>query len=80
MDTSRSSKEAVIEYLLQCNGRAENMVMVGDTKFDVLGAKIHGIPTFGVSWGYGEVSDIIQAGAAAIADTPEDLFRLLQDY
>lgn len=79
MDTSRSSKEAVIEYLLQYNGRTDNMVMVGDTKFDILGAKAHGIPAIGVSWGYGEVADILQAGAIAIADTPEQLFQQLKE-
>ena len=77
MDTSRSSKEAVIEYLLQCNGKADNMIMVGDTKFDVIGAKAHGIPAIGVSWGYGEISDMLQAGAAAIVDTPAQLLQLL---
>ena len=73
MDTSRTNKEAVIEYLIQENGRADNMIMVGDTKFDVLGAKAHGIPCIGVSWGYGLVEDMEQAGAAAIAFTMDQL-------
>lgn len=77
MDTSRSSKEAVIEYLIRENGRADNMVMVGDTKFDVIGAKEHGIPCIGVSWGYGEVSDMVSAGASAIAYTMDELLNLL---
>jgi len=78
MDTSRSSKEAVIEYLLHRNGRADNMIMVGDTKFDVLGAKLHGIPTIGVSWGYGKVEDLRDAGAVAIANTAEELLAFLE--
>lgn len=78
MDTSRSTKDAVIAYLLEQNGRADNMVMVGDTKFDVLGAKAHGIPAIGVSWGYGEVDDMVQAGAAAIAHSTEELLALLR--
>ena len=73
LDTSRSTKEAVIAYLLEENGRADNMVMVGDTKFDVIGAKAHGIPTIGVRWGYGTVDELKEAGAAAIADTPEEV-------
>lgn len=77
MDTSRSSKEAVIAYLLQQNGRADNMIMVGDTKFDILGAKAHGIPAIGVSWGYGEVSDMVDAGAAGIADNTQQLKEML---
>ena len=73
MDQSRSSKEAVIEYLLQLNGRSDNMIMVGDTKFDIIGAKAHGIPGIGVSWGYGKVEDMEKAGAAAIAHSTGEL-------
>ena len=78
MDTSRTNKEAVIAYLLEQNGRADNMVMVGDTKFDVIGAKAHGIPTIGVSWGYGEVADMLEAGAVGIAETAEELLEMLR--
>lgn len=78
MDTSRSSKEAVIAYLIEQNGKADNMVMVGDTKFDIIGAKHHGIPAIGVSWGYGKVQDMLDAGAAAIAYSMDELLDLLQ--
>ena len=78
MDISRSSKEAVIGYLLEQNGRADNMVMVGDTKFDILGAREHGIPAIGVSWGYGKVEDMVSAGAAGIAYSMEELLGLLR--
>lgn len=49
----------------------------GDTAFDVLGAKVHGIPTIGVTWGYGQAEAMREAGAAALADTPEQLEALL---
>lgn len=78
MDLSRNSKEAVIAYLLEENGRADNITMVGDTKFDIIGAKAHGIPAIGVSWGYGEVTDMETAGANAIAHTMDELLELLQ--
>lgn len=77
LDLSRSTKEAVIAHLLAQNGRSDNMVMVGDTKFDILGAKAHGIPAIGVSWGYGSVSEMRQAGAVGIADSMEQLLLLL---
>ena len=77
MDTSRTNKEAVIEYLIQENGKTDNMIMVGDTKFDVLGAKAHNIPCVGVSWGYGSVAEMQEAGAAAITDTMEQLLDVL---
>ena len=78
VDTSRSTKDAVIAYLLEQSGAKEDMVMVGDTKYDVLGAKAHGIPAIGVSWGYGSVEEMEQAGAVGIADTMEQLLELIR--
>ena len=80
MDTSRTNKEAVIEYLIQENGKADNMIMVGDTKFDVIGAKAHGIPCIGVSWGYGSVEEMQTAGAHAIAHTTGELSEMLHKF
>ena len=77
MDKSRSSKEAVIAYLLEHYGSAETMIMVGDTAYDVIGAKAHGIPCIGVSWGYGSAEAMMEAGAIAIADSMEQLYQLL---
>lgn len=77
LDGVRDKKAAVIEYLLDGIGGAENAVMVGDTVFDVLGAAEHQIPTIAVSWGYGIVDDMVAAGAIAVADTAEKLYDLL---
>lgn len=76
-DRSRSKKEDVIAYLLEKTDNTGNTVMVGDTAFDVIGAAAHGIPTIGVSWGYGTVEDMQKAGAVAIADTMGQLLTLL---
>ena len=77
LDASRSSKSAVIAYLLEQCGDVSEFVMVGDTHFDILGAQAHGMPAIGVSWGYGKVEDMEQAGAAAIAHSTQELFDLL---
>lgn len=77
LDGVRSSKSQVIACLLDSGVSREEAVMVGDTAYDVLGAASHGIPAIGVAWGYGCVADMKKAGAAAIADTPEELFSLL---
>ncbi|MGN1024778.1 MAG: HAD family hydrolase [Faecousia sp.] len=79
VDKTRSSKEDVIAYLLSLDACKEQSVMVGDTAFDVIGAAAHGIPTIGAAWGYGKTEDMVSAGAAAIARSPEDLLRIIEE-
>ena len=76
-DGSRDSKESVIAYLLEQAGGVSNAVMVGDTVFDIVGAAAHGMPGIGVSWGYGNVQEMVNAGATAIAHSMEELLSLL---
>lgn len=77
LDGTRSHKEDVLRYLLTQVDGVENTVMVGDTKYDVIGAKHHNIPAIGVAWGYGKVQDMQDAGAVAIAQTVGDLEKML---
>ncbi len=77
LEKNRTSKEAVIEYLLADVLPAGKTLMVGDTEFDIIGAKYHGIPAVGVAWGYGKVEDMEQAGAAAIVDSAQSLFEYI---
>lgn len=76
-DKSRDTKDKVIRYLLDAVGQREEAVMVGDTEFDVLGAKVHGIPTIGVLWGFGTRESMEKAGAVGVVRTMEQLFDLL---
>lgn len=76
MDNSRDSKDKVIAYLLSKIG-PRKAVMVGDTSYDVIGAAAHGIPTIGVTWGYGSEESMAKAGAEAIVSSPEELLAYL---
>ena len=77
-DTNRVHKADVIAYLLERIGNPQQVLMVGDTEFDVLGAAAHGIATIGVSWGYGKVDAMEQAGAIAIAHTMDELLQIIR--
>ena len=77
LDGSRDSKDTVIAYVLEELGPRENIIMVGDTHYDVLGAAAHGIKTIGVSWGYGKVKDLKAAGAVDIVHSPAQLLKKL---
>lgn len=73
----RDTKDQVISYLLGKAGTLNNVVMVGDTDYDVLGAAAHGIPTIAVAWGYGNLDSMQKVGAVAIAHTMEELHQLI---
>lgn len=78
-DGSRDEKSKVIAYLLSKLGDSSDIWMVGDTAFDVIGAAAHGIPTIGVSWGYGNVETMVDAGAIAIVHTADELYEKLSN-
>ena len=52
-------------------------VMVGDRLHDIHGAREQGVDSIGVTFGYGSVGELTQAGATHIAHSFEDLSRLL---
>jgi len=79
MDEKRTSKEEVIAYAMEKYGvKAENTRMVGDRKYDILGAHSLGMKTVGVTYGYGSEEELQKAGADDIAHSVEELLRLFQ--
>lgn len=78
MDGQRDSKESVIAYLLKkIGGVPQETIMVGDTAYDVIGAKAFHIKTIGVTWGFGSREQLLEAGAVAVVDTMEELLEKL---
>lgn len=78
----RDSKAKVIEHLFEEIGvdpREGKAVMIGDTAFDVLGAKAVGLEAIAVTWGYGSETEMAAAGAAHTVSTPEELYALLAE-
>ncbi len=69
---------AMLEAAIAAAGAApETSVMIGDTSYDMLMAKAAGVYAIGVAWGYHPPDELSAAGAAAIAEVPTDLVRLL---
>jgi len=57
--------------------QAEFSVMIGDTTFDVEMAKNAGVKVIGVTWGYHEADELMDAGAFRVVDTAQDLTQAL---
>ena len=69
--------QIVTRAMKLCGSKPENCVLVGDTKYDVEGAKKCGIPCIGVRWGYAAEGELEATGAAAMVKTPKELAVLL---
>ena len=78
-DGDHDSKADVIRRVLEQIADPGEIVMVGDTVFDVLGAKEHNIPTVAVGWGFGSIEDMIKAGAKTVVYTMDDLYKALTE-
>jgi phosphoglycolate phosphatase len=78
-DYIRHTKADVIGHVLDELGLVggDELVMVGDRRFDVEGAAAHGIDTIGAGWGYGSAEELREAGAWAIADRPADVLAMI---
>ena len=73
-----SEKAAMIAQALVDFGiEADQTTMMGDRRFDIEGAIANRVRGIGVSWGFGSVEELRNAGADAIVDTPQELLAAL---
>ena len=72
-DSSRDSKEKVIRYLFTMVEDIHSAVMVGDTVFDIIGARETGVDAIGVTWGFGNVEEMKEKGARNIVSNCSEL-------
>ncbi len=78
LDGRRTNKGQLIAAALKLTGaKPADSVMVGDRKFDMLGAAANGLDAIGVTYGYGNREELLGAGALHIADSTAELGRLL---
>lgn len=79
MDEKRNTKIEVIEYALEQFGITDvsDIVMVGDRKFDILGAKHFGMDSIGVLYGYGSREELTEAGATYLVENTEGIWSVL---
>ena len=79
LDNSRSRKDEIINYALSILDPERKMlpVMIGDRKHDIIGAQKMEIDSIGVTWGYGSRSELEEAKATKIVDSPNELCRLI---
>ncbi|MCL2387978.1 MAG: HAD hydrolase-like protein [Defluviitaleaceae bacterium] len=79
LNGDRSTKAEVISHVLEnISSQRLRPVMIGDRKYDIEGAKATGIDSIGVTWGFGSVAELKEAGAMHIINSPSDTFSTLK--
>lgn len=73
LDGSVEGKAAVVGLALARHGGGPVTGLVGDRHHDVEGARAHGLPCLGVSWGFGGRDELAAAGAADVVDKPAEI-------
>lgn len=72
-------KADVIRQALTAHHLApETVVIIGDTKYDMIGAQETGIKKLAVTWGFGDVEDLMTYQPDWVAHQPTDILRQLQ--
>lgn len=79
LDGRRNDKAEVIAYALEQTGITDlsDVIMIGDRKHDIVGAKKNGLPCIGVLYGYGDRAEHVAAGADYIVESVDELKKLL---
>lgn len=81
LDNTRGQKTEIIAYVLHhFNLTAAQAIMIGDRKYDMIGAANNQVIGVGVTYGHGDAAELIEAGAEAIIGDCKDLPSLIQQF
>lgn len=79
LDGRHCDKADLIQHIWQREKISiPNGIMIGDTVFDMRGAKANKLATVGVRWGFGEDSELLAAGADYLVSDAEELIDTLE--
>lgn len=76
-----TDKAEIIAYILKKypNIEKENIIMIGDRKFDILGAKSNYIKSIAVTYGYGSIEELSNANPDYFANDTEEIQMIIEN-
>jgi len=69
--------DMIFRALAEAGGAPVSTVMIGDTVYDIEMARRAGAGAIGVSWGYHEPEELLEAGAHTVVDSAEELLAAI---
>lgn len=76
--TGTEGKQLMVERAMEQMGPGV-LAMVGDRRPDMLAGRHFGLLAVGVTWGFGSVEELTEAGAQVLVDQPPELVDVLRD-
>ena len=83
MELTRQDKPSILSFTIEniggmiTGGENTNIVMVGDRKEDIIGAKHHRFTSIGAAWGYADEGELLEAEPDYIVHSADELRALL---
>jgi phosphoglycolate phosphatase len=77
---SKPAPDMALAAMIEAGTLPADTLMIGDTAFDMGMAKAADIAAIGVTWGYHPESDLLAAGAQAIAHVPADIADIVDQW
>jgi phosphoglycolate phosphatase len=75
----KPSPEMLHNAMRDTGVEADFVFMVGDTTYDMSMAVNAGTKAIGVSWGYHEADELLEAGAEVVVHSYNELFAVLEE-
>ncbi len=80
LDEKNNAKWQVVTRAMEAFGaKPEELVLVGDTKYDVIGAHQCGVKCIGVEYGYAAAGELEESGADYIVKDMDELLKLISE-
>ena len=81
MNGPRNEKvDVLIEALRRMEKKPEECVLIGDTRFDAIGAAKLYMECIGVSYGYGTAEELLAEGAKVVLPSMKEVERYLVEH
>ena len=79
LDGTRTKKDEIIAYALEACDITDKSktIMIGDRELDIIGAKKAGIDSIGVLFGYGDRTELENAGATYIVENIDEIEEII---
>jgi phosphoglycolate phosphatase len=77
LDGTFVEKEEIIKYIIEeYNLKRPETIMVGDRKYDIIGANKNGIKSIGVLYGYGSKEELEKEGAEYVINNAKEILEI----